>query len=77
VRPVEESRQRLGTRAVTAIVLVVIAAALFWAASPLAAGGSDESGVRDSPAATTVGAGSDTQDDCPNRDRDSASSAGI
>jgi hypothetical protein len=75
-----EAKRRLGPMAITGIAIVVLAAALFWAASSLASGGaaSNENGARDSPTATTVQAESDAQGrDCPNSDGESESSAGV
>jgi len=80
----EETKRRLSLPAALTIVAVVLVAAVFWAASALAAGGpgsssgSGEQGTRDSPAATTVQNEGETPDeDCPNRGSESESSSDI
>jgi hypothetical protein len=74
----DETKRRLGLRAVIGVVAVVLVVAVFWAASALAAGGSPagERGARDSPAAANVqNDGEAPDDDCPNRGRDSEDSS--
>ena len=85
----EETKRRLSLPAALTIVAVVLVAAVFWAASALAAGGpgsssgsgsgSGEQGTRDSPAAAaTVQSEGDAPDgDCPNRGSESESSSDI
>jgi hypothetical protein len=76
----EETKRRLSLPAALTIVAVVLVAAVFWAASALAAGGSGlgEQGTRDSPAATTVQNEGETPDeDCPNRGSESDASTDI
>ena len=68
----DESTRRISLRAVLALVAVVAVAAVFWAASAIAAGGGTpdgEPGARDSPSAANVQNEGDRPDhDCPNRD---------
>ena len=81
----EATKRRLSLPAALTIVAVVLVAAVFWAASALAAGGpgsssgSGEQGTRDSPAAAaTVQSEGDAPDgDCPNRGSESEASSDI
>lgn len=74
----DETKRRLGLRAVLGVLAVVVATAAFWAASAFAAGGSasGERGTSNSPAAANVQNESEAPDgDCPNRGTDSESSS--
>ena len=76
----EETRRRLGPRAVLGVIAVVLAAAALWATAALAAGGptSSERGTGVTTGATTVQSESDAPDrDCPNRDGESGQSSDI
>lgn len=76
----EEHRRRLGPRAVLGVVAIVLVAAVFWAATALAAGesSSNEPGTSDTPAAANVQSESETPDrDCPNSDRESEPSSNV
>jgi hypothetical protein len=71
----DETRQRLGLRAVLALTAVVAVAAIFWAAGAFAAGGggspASEPGTRDGPAVENVqNEGGGPDGDCPERDGD-------
>jgi hypothetical protein len=75
VKPMGETKRRLGLPAVLGVVAVVFAAAVLWAASALAAGGSasgeGDGGTRDSPAAQNVQSEGEGRGDCPERDGES------
>jgi nitrous oxide reductase len=74
----DETKRRLGLRAVLGVFAVVLAAAAFWAASAFAAGGSasGERGTSESPAAANVQNESEAPvGDCPNRGSDSESNS--
>ena len=76
----EDRRRRPGPRAVLGVVAVVLVAAVFWAATALAAGGSpsNEPATSDTPAAANVQSESETPDrDCPDTDRESESSSNV
>jgi hypothetical protein len=67
----DEARRRIGLRAGVGILAVALVAAVLWAASALAAGGSGANAPAssDSPGVANTQSESDRPDhDCPNRD---------
>jgi hypothetical protein len=76
----DETRRRLGPRAVLGVVAFLLVAAVFWAASALATGrsASNEQDRGDSPAAADVQSRSEPDHrECPDGDRASDSGTAL